>query len=233
LLSRIHEKLGTAGFIISIVALVAALTGGAYAASGALTSKQKKEVQKIAQTEAKKVAKAGPQGPAGPKGDTGSQGAKGDNGAPGAKGDTGSQGVVGTPGAPGKEGSPWTAGGVLPTGQTLVGNWAYGLSGPEQSPLTASVSFGIPLAAAPTVHYVATEGEEAAACPGSATAPKAAAGQLCVYQGVAVNNPGTFNAGFTEATLANSGVTLFFNPIQEGATFKPSFMAGTWAVTAG
>ena len=30
---RIHQKLGTAGFVISIVALVAALGGGAYAAS--------------------------------------------------------------------------------------------------------------------------------------------------------------------------------------------------------
>ena len=31
-ISRIHQKLGTAGFIISIVALVAAFGGGAYAA---------------------------------------------------------------------------------------------------------------------------------------------------------------------------------------------------------
>jgi hypothetical protein len=89
-MSHIHKKLGTAGFIISIVALVAALGGGAYAASGGLTGKQKKEVTKIAQTEAKKYAGkpgvTGPQGPAGPAGAKGDTGGKGDNGAAGAAG---------------------------------------------------------------------------------------------------------------------------------------------------
>jgi hypothetical protein len=77
----IHQKLGTAGFVISIIALVAALGGSAFAAKGALTHKQKKEVKKIAQTEAKKFA--GKPGPAGAKGDTGP---KGDRGAKGAVG---------------------------------------------------------------------------------------------------------------------------------------------------
>ncbi|MBA3867401.1 MAG: hypothetical protein H0X42_13840 [Solirubrobacterales bacterium] len=53
-ISRIHQKLGTAGFIISIVALVAALGGGAYAASGGLSGKQKKEVEKIAKKDSAK-----------------------------------------------------------------------------------------------------------------------------------------------------------------------------------
>jgi hypothetical protein len=85
----IHEKLGTAGFIISIIALVAALGGSAFAAKGALTHKQKKEVRKIAKKEAKREAQteakkyAGKPGPAGAKGDTG---AKGDRGAKGAVG---------------------------------------------------------------------------------------------------------------------------------------------------
>jgi hypothetical protein len=48
MLRRVHQKLGTAGFVISIVALVAALGGGAYAASGSLSGKQKQEVSKIA-----------------------------------------------------------------------------------------------------------------------------------------------------------------------------------------
>jgi hypothetical protein len=93
--SRIHQKLGTAGFIISIVALVAALGGGAYAANGALTGKQKKEVEKIA----KKVAKPGPEGKQGPAGTAGSTGAKGDAGV---KGDAGANGDAGSAGAAGK-----------------------------------------------------------------------------------------------------------------------------------
>jgi hypothetical protein len=59
---------------------VVALAGGAYAASGALTSKQKKEVTKIAKKYAGKPGATGPAGPAGP------QGPKGDTGAAGGKG---------------------------------------------------------------------------------------------------------------------------------------------------
>jgi hypothetical protein len=47
MISRIHSKLGTAGLVVALVALVVALTGVAFAASG-LNSKQKKEVKKIA-----------------------------------------------------------------------------------------------------------------------------------------------------------------------------------------
>jgi Collagen triple helix repeat (20 copies) len=104
--TRIHQKLGTAGFIISIVALVAALTGGAYAAGGGLSGKQKKEVTKIAQTEAKKFAgRPGATGPAGPVGPTGPSGAAGAKGDAGARGDTGATGTAGTNGTNGTNGS--------------------------------------------------------------------------------------------------------------------------------
>jgi hypothetical protein len=101
MISRIHGKLGTAGFIISIVALVAALGGGAYAASGGLTGKQKKEVEKIAKKYAGKPGATGATGAAGAKGDSGAAGAKGDTGAKGETGAPGSNGV-GTPGTNGK-----------------------------------------------------------------------------------------------------------------------------------
>jgi hypothetical protein len=107
MLSRIHQKLGTAGFIISIVALIAALSGGAYAASGSLTGKQKKEVEKIAKKYAGKPGApgaAGAQGPAGTKGDSGAAGSNGSNGENGAKGDTGAAGANGTNGAQGEPG---------------------------------------------------------------------------------------------------------------------------------
>jgi hypothetical protein len=77
--------------------LVAALVGGAYAATG-LTGKQKKEVKKIA----KQVA--GKNGAPGPAGQPGAQGAKGDTGAAGTNGTNGTNGTDGTDGTDGEDG---------------------------------------------------------------------------------------------------------------------------------
>lgn len=88
----IREPFGTAGLIIAMVALVAALGGSALAASGALTGKQKKEVETIAKKYAGKPGAAGPtgtQGPAGAKGDSGPAGAAGTNGTAGTAGTNG------------------------------------------------------------------------------------------------------------------------------------------------
>ena len=71
--SRMHNKLGTAGLLVAIVALVFAMVGGAYAAKGALTGKQKKEVEKIAKKYAGKPGAQGPQGAAGLVGPKGAQ----------------------------------------------------------------------------------------------------------------------------------------------------------------
>jgi hypothetical protein len=48
MLSRLHNKVGTAGLVVAIVALVAALAGSAYAAKDVLTKQEKKQVEKIA-----------------------------------------------------------------------------------------------------------------------------------------------------------------------------------------
>lgn len=95
MISKIHRRLGTAAFMISIIALIAALGGGAYAASGGFTAKQKKEIRKIA----KSVGKLGPQGP------TGAQGLVGPTGAQGPKGDRGDDGADGTNGVNGTNGN--------------------------------------------------------------------------------------------------------------------------------
>jgi hypothetical protein len=175
MISKLHQRLGTAGFIISIVALVAALSGGAYAASGGLTGKQKKEVQKIAQTEAKKFAKTGPTGPIGPAGAAGKDGASGPTGPTGLAGAAGAAGqsvtseefgVAGKEGhcvtiggtkftsasgstfsCNGKAGSPWTAGGTLPSGSTETGTFgaAVAAGGFAFIPITLSVPTEAPL----------------------------------------------------------------------------------------
>jgi hypothetical protein len=83
-----HEPFGTAGLIVACVALIAALGGAAYAASGGFSAKQKREVQKIAQG----VVQPGPQGPAGSQGLQGPVGPQGPTGATGPQGPQGEQG---------------------------------------------------------------------------------------------------------------------------------------------
>jgi hypothetical protein len=119
MISKLHQRLGTAGFIISIVALVAALGGGAYAASGGLTGKQKKEVEKIAKQYAGKPGKngaPGATGATGPAGAAGTAGSKGDTGATGTAGATGT-GTAGPAGAPGANGKSVEVG-VATSGET-------------------------------------------------------------------------------------------------------------------
>lgn len=154
LFKRIERRVGTAGLIVSVVALVCALGGSAYAAKNALTGAQKKLITKEARKWAKKFAKAGPAGAQGPAGPAGKDGAAGPQGAAGPTGPTGPQGLPGESvtateippgelecderggaefkvgsGAPtfacnGEQGSPWTAGGTLPSKATQTGTWA-------------------------------------------------------------------------------------------------------------
>lgn len=98
MLQRIREPFGKAGLIVAVVALVAALVGGAYAAGG-LTGKQKKEVKKIAKQF------AGKEGPQGAAGSSGPQGSKGDKGDPGAEGKAGANGTNGEDGKDGIDGT--------------------------------------------------------------------------------------------------------------------------------
>ena len=94
MLSRLREPFGKAGLIVAIVALVAALVGGAYAANGGnpLASASGKNHK---QSKAQK-------GPRGPRGKTGPAGPAGPSGAQGPAGANGKDGVSGTNGANGQ-----------------------------------------------------------------------------------------------------------------------------------
>jgi hypothetical protein len=98
LMYKLKKRLGMQGpgVTLGVIAIVLALTGGAIAAGGALTGKQKKEVKAIAKAEAKKVkgtpGAPGPTGPTGPTGQAGAKGDKGDPGTPGGPGQNGSEG---------------------------------------------------------------------------------------------------------------------------------------------
>jgi hypothetical protein len=96
----------------------------------------------------------------------------------GLRGLTGGRGATGAQGVQGTAGKDLTYQTVLPSGQTLTGNWAVGSSAASTS--TDYVSFRPNIAAvigAANVHYVT--GASAPNCPGHG---QAAAGHLCIYE---------------------------------------------------
>jgi len=136
--------------VVATLALVFAMSGGAYAASKILITSTK-QIKPNVLTQLKGKAgpagvpgTAGPAGPAGPQGPAGANGKDGASGKDGAPGEKGPQGEPGKAGKEGKEGSPWTAGGVLPSGKTETGTFALN---PTSGAVTqGSISLPIPLA---------------------------------------------------------------------------------------
>jgi hypothetical protein len=151
--STLRTRFGIPG-VISVMALVFAMFGGAYAASnssggGKATASAK--AKKGPRGPRGATGPTGPQGPAGLAGPAGPAGPKGDAGSPGANGtstttvafsgnqhgcleggvEVKSAGVPtfvcnGEEGQQGAEGSAWTLGGVLPSGATETGTYLIG-----------------------------------------------------------------------------------------------------------
>lgn len=236
---RFHQRFGTAGLIISILALILAVAGTAFAASG-LTSKQKKEVTKIAKQYAGKPGTTGPQGPQGLPGATGGKGEKGE------KGDKGDTGLAG------KDGTFSTE--PLPSGQTLTGIWGQEIAPTNGELSLATISYPIRVSPPPTkldwvkaggtealvvnpetgafVEVLETTEEVEEVCPGSVADPQAVAGNVCMY--TAFEESATFDNGFFghphRATSPDptSGVVFPFVNTES----EPGLISGSWAVTA-
>ena len=92
--------------ILAFVALIFALTGGAFAATGGGGGSHATLTASVA----KKKSKAPARGPAGPKGATGATGTAGPAGPAGAAGAKGENGAAGSNGTDGKEGEKGTNG---------------------------------------------------------------------------------------------------------------------------
>lgn len=221
----------------------------------------------------------GPQGAPGPKGETGAKGDKGDKGDTGNAGTPGTPGAAGksvtlasepeglncgsgTGGGVKVEvegnaaskkyvcnGSPWTAGGMLPPGQSETGTWAVNFTTNKTvSPaVVSSISFPIPVDSTGSEAFVFTEAEVeeeefgASGCTGTWRLPESTKpGVLCVF---------TYNEFGSEHVTGNritikpiSGFPEGFGPtgvaigvgtvsVEGGEQTLLSF-DGTWAVTA-
>jgi hypothetical protein len=232
------------------LALVFAMSGGAYAAGKFLiTSTKQIKPSVLAQLKGKAGANgaqgpagaAGPQGPAGAQGPAGVAGTKGETGAPGAPGTKGEKGPKG------EKGEPWTAGGTLPSGATETGTWAASGQPFEASFQTffleAPISFTVQLAApledaeecgepgkpACVTHVIEPGGSLPAGCTGSLAEPGAEKGNLCAFVAEEENVlavqvrllPSGRGAGKTGAVITLAT-----------ATSAPMLGSGTWAVTA-
>jgi hypothetical protein len=259
--STLRTRFGIPG-VISVIALVFAMFGGAYAASNSASGGKA-----TASAKAKK-------GPKGPKGATGPAGPQGPAGPAGAKGDSGSNGAPGPAGVSptgtefsgsksghcteggvefkgdnttyacnGEEGSPWSVGGTLPSGRTETGTW--NIAGSEGGYYTADISFPIPLkedgiGQGFAFNLAQTENEEFgdSGCTGTVDDPTAPPGTLCVYTGFSLITQGVTEA--LEIRLPNSNFENGYG--KTGAIVwgvEPTLaggsnanLEGTWAVTA-
>jgi hypothetical protein len=185
--SPLRNRFGIPG-VISVIALVFAMMGGAYAASNGNPLASASKAKKGPRGPKGHKGDTGPAGPVGAQGPVGAKGDKGDNGSAGANGKstetvsfTGSKGPIG--------GVTCTAGGVevksasattlicngkngtngqtgftetLPPGKTETGAWAVGparLAGPFRVPISFNIPLAAPLAST-NVHYINAAGKE-------------------------------------------------------------------------
>ncbi len=240
---RIHLSPAT---VIATLALVFAMSGGAYAAGKYVITSAKQikpSVLKSLQGKAGPAGANGAQGPAGSTGVAGVAGPQGPAGPAGAKGETGQPGKDGANGTNGTNGTTGFTS-TLPSGKTETGTWLYSTS--AAGGVGVSISFSIPLAATldkDHVHYIGGSGTANAACPGTAENPEAEPGNLCIYQRLAgsvedvvpdngeakteIFPAGSFPEHYGgEAGAGRSGAGVLF--VAEGSGLG----WGTWAVTA-
>jgi hypothetical protein len=258
--SMIRKRLTYANVAMTL-ALVFAMTGGAYAANKYLITSTKQISPKVLKSLKGKAGANGAQGPAGAAGAAGPAGATGPAGA-GASGPAGPAGPTGPAGQAGTNGTTGFTK-TLPSGETEKGTWGIlqHTSGVQKAGTT--VSFNIPLAKAPAVHWIRANEQEATAkgeqpstaCTGSVTNPTASKGNLCVYTGrennLSTNVPGNeifFHEKWKWAVVVTNWPEPSSEPgVKEAVNIANPFgfgvqalaleetvieAAGTWAVTA-
>jgi hypothetical protein len=231
--------------VVAVLALVFAMTGGAYAAKKYLITSTKQISPSVLKSLRGKAAVGaagaqgapgvqGAQGPAGPAGAAGGNGAKGETGPAGAKGEKGATGAAGAKGATGATGTTGFTK-TLPKGATETGAWAALETSAGFQQFTP-ISFAIPLAAPGQAFFltpVQIEKEEGpgfdAGCTGSVQEPTAPAGILCVYAFELENVSKGFIVFAGEPGYQRTGTVL---RLETEVELSQALGNGSWAVTA-
>jgi hypothetical protein len=258
--STLCTRFGIPG-VISVIALVFALFGGAYAASNSSGGGKATASAKAKKGPRGPKGAPGPAGPAGAQGPAGPAGAKGDAGSNGSNGTTGPTGAAGAKGATGATGSTGATGlsgftEKLPSGKTETGAWSVAVSSTTGSVAgdiaTAAISFPIPLAAegAANSAFAFNKADTAASnfgtsgCTGTVANPTAPAGKLCVYTGEELleeplGGENTFPLLDVKTPNNQSGQygrsgAIYLVAFLEGSAAEPAGVHawGSWAVTA-
>lgn len=254
-MSFFRNRFGIPG-VISVLALVLAMVGGAYAAKKYVITSTSQIKPSVLKSLKGKRGPAGPAGPAGAAGPAGPAGAKGD------KGDTGNAGTAGKSvtaksfagvkngcadgGVEVESASPTVSvcngqtgfTEVLPSEETETGTWTLPTGGIGASESTAvAISFPIPLeeALADTQDVYVVPGDTDPNCPGSPAEPEAEPGFLCIYA-TTVFPPGS---EFESVSTSDPGQVFVEGVGTAGAlinfaagTSAIPLSYGTWAVTA-
>jgi Collagen triple helix repeat (20 copies) len=172
----------------------------------------------------------GPQGAAGRAGPAGASGPRGLTGSPGPQGTTGPAGPAGPAGL---RGDSFESG--LPSGKTLRGIYEIADTAAAKSvqdqTTAISETYAASLPAAPQIHFIADGATPPAACPGSVADPKAAAGNLCVYESRNHANLAEDPDVFIDPSNQAEGTLGFGIEITANSAGLYD-SAGTWAVTA-
>ena len=131
---RLKEPFGKAGLIVALFALVFALVGGAYAASGGnpLASASKSKHNKKSKSKRGPRGKQGKPGKNGADGAPGAQGPAGPQGLPGANGNDGQNGNDGNDGTNGNDGKSVIVANEFPAGCPEENGVAYEIEGSSE-----------------------------------------------------------------------------------------------------
>jgi len=171
----------------------------------------------------------GAPGPEGPAGEAGTPGQAAARGATGAKGEAGARGATGAKGEGGPKGLPGTSilSTTIPSGSSVYGTFGTATVWPTEPGQALTLTAAFPIPAATPVEAARVQLAPSEHCPGSATAPSAAAGYVCMY----LNSLGE---GTTVQGEGPDGRYGFSYKIAGGTKGPPVNMSafGVWAYTA-
>jgi hypothetical protein len=242
------------------LALVLAMSGGAYAAGKYVITSTKQIKPSVLKQLTGKAGPAGPAGPAGtpgagtagPPGPAGANGTNGTNGGNGesvtvaaaspaeckeggAKFSNGTGSGKACNGKEGKEG-PTGPQGPLQAGKSEGGEWSITSFAKAGELRIATLSFNIPVAtplAPAKVHFIEPGGVVPPGCAGSVEKPEAASGNLCVFTQLMLNlnTMGTVQPP-VEGIVAGKGADVSGTRVLLEATGEGQVLAdGAWVVT--